>query len=255
MNPAQKPSSPVITTPVTGEETAVAYLAQELPKARQSLKRTRIVGIILICCVAAYIGAISVIMVNFFQPKQAAEVASGMLAQHVASDGPALAVQIEREIPALIRQMPDYLIKEIPNYRKQLQQTLEGEFQSYCDSLSKDLGGQVDKLIDDHKAEIKTLLENANDREAIRKVLPDFERVITEFMQGDVDGKTLKKHIDDLAAALKEVEKRMDRLANGKNLTTEEQRARRALAMLAKVIHDSAKVPDDAVVPPVELLQ
>jgi len=239
------PSVPENTTPA-GEAAAAAYLAQEVPKARRTLKRTRIVGTILILCVGAYIGVISTVMVNFLQPKDAAQIATGMLTQHVKSEGPALAAQIEREIPLLIRQAPDYLIKEIPGYRRELQRQLETEYQAYCNSFSKNLGDQMDKLIDDHKAEIKTLLENANDRETIRKTLPDFDQVITEFTRNDTDGRALKSQIDDLAASLKEVEKRMDRLANASDLTPEEQKARRALAMLAKVIEDNAKTPEGA---------
>lgn len=240
------------TSPVTQNETpdgeafAVAHLAQEVPKARRALKRTRIVGTILILAVGAYIGVISTILVGFSQPKEAAQVASGVLVQHVKSEGPALAAQVEREIPLLIRQAPDYLIKEIPGYRKELQQALETEYQAYCNSLSRDLDDQIDKLIDDHKAEIKTLLANANDREAIRKTLPDFDQVIAEFAKNDVDGRAVKSQIHDLAATLKEVEKRMDRLANASDLTAEEQKARRALAMLAKVIQDNSKTPEAA---------
>jgi hypothetical protein len=252
MNPQQTPSTNAGENSIAGEAAAVAYLAQELPKARKTFKRTRIVGLVLICFVGAYMGVISSIMVNFFQPKEAAEVASGMLAQHAMKDGPVLAAQIERGIPSFIRQVPDYLIKEIPVYRKELQQTLETEYRTYCASFSKDLGDQIDKLIDDHQAEIKTLLENANDREAIRKVLPNFDQVISDFTKHDVDGRALKKHIDDLAAALKEVENRMNRLANGNDLTSDEQKARRALAMLAKVIEDSTTIPPERAPIPVK---
>jgi len=234
---------------LTGEAVVAAYLAQELPKARQILKRTRIIGIILILFVGAYIGIISTIMVNFFQPKAAAEVASGMLAQHVVKDGPILAAKVEWEIPRIIHQVPDYLIGELPVYRKELQQSLETEYQAYCNSLSKDLGDQIDKLIEEHKAEIKTLLERAGDRDAIRKTLPDFDKVIAESMKNDPEGQALREHIDEWAAALKEVEKRMDRLASGSNLTPEEQKARHALALLSKVIDANAKMSEDVSAP------
>ena len=234
---------------LTGEAVVAAYLAQELPKARQILKRTRIIGIILILFVGAYIGIISTIMVNFFQPKAAAEVASGMLAQHVVKDGPILAAKVEWEIPRIIHQVPDYLIGELPVYRKELQQSLETEYQAYCNSLSKDLGDQIDKLIEEHKAEIKTLLESAGDRDAIRKTLPDFDKVIAESMKNDPEGQALREHIDEWAAALKEVEKRMDRLASGSNLTPEEQKARHALALLSKVIDANAKMSEDVSAP------
>ena len=235
--------------PQTGEAVVAAYLAQELLKARQLLKRTRIICIVLILFVGAYIGIISTIMVNFFQPKAAAEVASGMLAQHAVKDGPILAAKIEWGIPHLIHEVPDYLIGELPVYRKELQQSLETEYEAYCNSLSKDLGDQIDKLIDDHQAEIKTLLENAGDRDAIRKTLPDFDKVIAESMKNDPEGQALRERIDEWAAALKEVEKRMDRLANGSNLTPEEQKARHALALLSKVIDANAKMPEDVSAP------
>jgi len=234
---------------LTGEAVVAAYLAQELPKARQLLKRTQIICIVLILFVGAYIGTISTIMVRFFRPVDAAEVASGMLAQHAVKDGPILAAKVEWEIPHIIHQVPDYLIGELPVYRKELQRSLETEYEGYCNSLGKDLGNQIDKLIDDHKAEIKTLLENANNRDAIRKILPDFDKVIADCMKNDPEGQALREHIDEWAAALKEVEKRMDRLASGSNLTPEEQKARRALALLSKVIEDNTKMPEDVSAP------
>jgi hypothetical protein len=229
----------------TGEEVVAAYLAQELPKARLLLKRTKIICVVLILFIAAYIGTITTIMVGYFQPIAAAEVASGMLAQHAIRDGPILAAKVEWEIPHIIHQVPDYLIGELPIYRKELQQSLQAEYEAYCNSLSRDLGNQIDKFIDDHQAEIKTLLENASNRDAIRKTLPDFDKVISDCMKNDPEGQALREHIDEWATALKEVEKRMDRLANGSNLTPEEQKARYALALLSKVIDANLKMPEE----------
>ena len=107
----------------------------------------------------------------------------------------------------------------------------------------------MDAQIDSHQAELKTLLEHPNDRAVLRTVLPDLDQTITGFLTTDADGKVVQEHITDLAAGLKEIEKRMDRLANGSNLTPEEQKARRSLAMLAKAIKDKAKVPELASAP------
>ena len=73
--------------------------------------------------------------------------------------------------------------------------------------------------------------------------------MINETLKKNDEGHALKEHIDEMAAALKEVEKRMDRLANGSNLTPEEQKARHALALLSKVIDDNAKMPADVSAP------
>jgi hypothetical protein len=249
MNPNQ--NSPETAAP-TGDALAAAFLAQELPDARKTLRRTRIAGIAIIIFIAAYMGTISTIMVGFFEPKTAAEVASGMLTQHVANDGPVLLSHVEREIPLLIRETPDFLIKEIPDFRKQMQNSLATDCEAYCNALSKDWGAAMDQYIDSHPKEIRALLENAADRDAIRKNLPDFDRVVTETFQKNTEGQAAKEHIDAWASALKEVDQRVDRLANGSNLTPEETKARHALAALSAAIQRQAQLPETA---PVKLAQ
>jgi hypothetical protein len=251
MNTEPTPAAPKQTAQ-TGEAVLADYLAQELPKARLLYKRTRIICVALIVFIAVYIGTITTIMVSFFQPPAAAEVASGMLTLHTMKDGPILAAKVEWEIPHIIHEVPDYLINEVPVYRKELQQSLEADYEAYCNSLSKDLGAQLDTFIDDHPAEIKTLLENANDRDTIRKTLPDFDKTIAGCMKNDPEGQALREHIDEWAAALKEVEKRMDHLANDSNLTPEEQKARYALALLSKVIAANTKMPEENPAPVVK---
>jgi hypothetical protein len=244
MNPEQMPSPTPETPAVTAEATAAAYIAQELPKARKAFKRSRIIGLILVALVGGYISIISLTLVKFFQPPEAAQIASGMLMEHIASDGPALAVQVEREIPLLIRQLPDYVIRELPKYRQQAELVLEGELQAHCVALSTQLGRQMDEQIESHQAELKSLLEHPNDRAVLRSVLPDLNETITGFLTTDADGKVVQEHINDLAAGLKEIERHMDRLANGSNLTPEEQKARRSLAVLAKAIRDKTHLPE-----------
>lgn len=248
MKTEQIPSTTPATPAETGEA-AAAYIAQELPKARKALKRTRIIGVVLLCLVAGYISFISLTLVKFFQPSEAAQIASGMLIQRIASDGPVLAAQVEREIPLLIRQLPDYVIRELPSYRQETEQALMAELETHCAALSRQLGKQMDEQIESHQSELKNLLEHPNDRAVVRSVLPDLDQTITSFFTTDADGKVVREHITDLAAGLKEVEKRMDRLANGANLTPEEQKARRSLAVLAKAIKDKTKAPEVASTP------
>ncbi len=236
MNAEPRPSSTAQNAAATGEAAASAYIAQELPKARKTLKRTRIVGLILVCLVGAYITMISVTMVRFFQPREAAQVASGMIVRHLDNDGPALAAEIEREVPLLIRQLPDYCLQELPRYRQEVEKGLERELRAYCASFSRDLGNQMDTLIDTHKAELKVLFENANDRAALRQILPNFDQLLTGFLKTDADGKQIQQRVTDLAAVLKEIEQRVERLANASDLTPEEQKARRSLAVLARAI-------------------
>ena len=242
-------------TPAGTADAAAAYIAQELPKARQTLKRTQVVGSVMVCLVGGYISFISLTLVKFFRPQEAAQVASGMLMQHIASDGPVLALQVEREIPLLIRQVPDYVIHALPGYRQEIEVAMETELQTHCIALGRDLGKEMDAQIESHQADLKSLLEHPNDRVVLRTVLPDLDQTLTGFLTADADGRALQEHVTDLAKGLKEIEKHMDRLANGSNLTPEEQKARRSLAVLSKAIKDKTKVPDPASAPVGKLAQ
>jgi hypothetical protein len=234
---------------------AAAYIADQLPKARKALKRTRIIGLVLLGLVGIYISFISLTLVRFFEPREAAQIASGMVLQRLASDGPVLALQVEREIPLLIRQLPDYVIRELPGYRREVELALESELQTHCVALSRQVGSQMDEQISSHQAELKTLLAHPNNRALLRTVLPDLNQTITGFLTMDADGKVVQQQITDLATGLKEIEQHMDRLANGSNLTPDEQKARRSLAMLAKAIKDKTKVPELASTPVGKLAQ
>jgi hypothetical protein len=241
MNPEPTTPTTSVTPSATSEATAATYIAQELPKARLAFKRARIFGVVLICLVGAYISVISITLVKFSQPQEAAQITSGMLIQHISNEGPALLGEVEREIPHLIRQLPDYIIEQLPTYRRDTELVLESELRGHCDLLSKQVGKQMDGLIDAHQADLKALLQNPNNREAIRNILPNLDQTITDFLANDADGKVLHEHITELAAGLTEVQKHMDRLANGTNLTPEEQKARHSLAMIGKAIKDQTK--------------
>ncbi len=244
MNTTQ-PANPPTGTAASSQSVAEEYLAQELLKARQVLRRTRLTNLALVALVGTYMSVVSATLTRFLQPQEAAQVASGIMVQHIQNNGPALAVRIEREIPRLIRNAPVHLLQQLPACRQEIEQSVGLEFRSRCAVFAKDLGTEMDHLIEAHKADIGRLLENAEDRAALRQILPDFEKAITGFLNTDSDGRLVKKHITELASALDQIDKRVDRLANGSELTTEEQKARRALAVLARVIDSQTALPEN----------
>jgi len=227
-----------------GDFLAAEFLAKELPDAQRTLRRTRLVGVGLILLMGAYFGVISTIMVGFFQPRAAAEVANGMLKEHLVADGPVLLTHVEQQIPKIIHDAPDLLIHEIPAFRQQMQETLAGDCQTYCIALTKEFGTRMDQYIDAHQSEIHTLLENASDRDAIRKALPDFDKYVTDTLLKNSEGQAAKDHIDAWETALNEVDKRVDRLANAQDLSPEELKARHALAILSAATKQNTQPPD-----------
>ena len=241
--------NPIISTPSPAgpdsraEGAAVTYIAEQLPQARKALKRVRIIGAALILVVGAYLSIVTVILLNLLQPRAAAEVASGMLSEHLANRGPVLVAQAEKEIPILLRQLPDYLIQQVPQYRQDLERTLETELATHCTVLEREVGSQMDALIEAHKSDVKELMENSNDRAALRKIVPDLERLVNDFLANAPEGAAARQHITDLAAELQEIDQRVQRLADNKDLTPEEQKARRSLAILARAIKNKLEAP------------
>ncbi len=238
------PPAPPANPPASSETLAEAYLAQEVVKARQLLRRTRLVSLGLIGLVGTYMTVASTLLNRFLRPREAAEITAGMMVRHIEDNGPDLAVRLEREIPRLIRDTPAHLLQQLPACRQEIEKSVALEFRGRCAAFAKDLGTEMDRLIETHKADIGRLLENADDRDALRRILPDFERAITGFLNTDSDGRLVKKHIVELASALAQIDQRVDRLANGSGLTPEEQKARRALAVLARVIDSQTALPD-----------
>jgi hypothetical protein len=237
---------PATDEQVPSQTLAEAYLERELIKARRAFRRSGITSLIMICLVGTYMTVLSFVLIRFLQPREAAQVATGILVQHIQNNGPALAAQLEREIPLLIRKAPVHLLQQLPACREHLEKTLALEFHGRCAVFGIELGAQIDRLMEEHKNQIRGLLDNPGDRAQLRAFLPDLQQAITGFLNTDSDGRQVKKQIAELAATLTQIEQRVDRLANGTNLTLEEQKARRALAMLARVIENQTALPGPA---------
>ena len=139
MNTEPSPAATPDATPQTGEAVVAVYLAQELPKARQSPQTH-----------ADYRHHPDFICRGLHGRHQhhhgqllPAEGGRGGRHRHA---GPARRERwpgSRREDrvgnPPFIHEVPDYLIGELPVYRKELQQSLETEYEAYCNSLNKDL--------------------------------------------------------------------------------------------------------------------
>ena len=255
MNPEESFPSTAGKPALTAEGAAAGYIAAQLPKARKTLKRGRMVGAIMILVVGIYISVISVTTIGFFQPRAAAEVASGMVTEHLANKGPELVGQLEKEIPILIRQLPDYILQEVPRYRLEVERTLETELQAHCKTLSKEVGEQMDVLMDTHKAELEALTKTPEDRAALQKIIPNLDQIVNDFLATSPAGTNAGRHISDLASELHEIDQRVDRLANGKDLTPEEQKVRRSLAVLARAIKSKSDEPQTTGVPVKKLVK
>jgi len=241
-NTPKKVETPVevVAVPVassTGEGVAESYIAAELKKAKSALQRTMIVSVIAIVVVGGYLGYIATTFQQNLQPKVAAEIAASLIDQRVEEHGSALAEELQAKIPTLIADLPNYAKKELPNYRQALETQIINDLSTHCTEASEKLGNHLDGFLEENKDQIKDLLATGQDKAAVKDLGADLEKQFMEWLQESPDGgESITAKIDKSLAALKDIEKRMAKLAANKGLTPQEKKTRRAIAIVGKTV-------------------
>jgi hypothetical protein len=236
--PKSKPEAkPAASSGPSAGDVACQFVAEELVKARQSLKRSRLVAIILLAVVLSYMGWITVSITSFLEPKSAAEIATGVVAAKVDENATEIAERIRTEVPRLVSEIPDLAIKSLPDWRIQLEERVEEVLVENLTQHSEDFGKQLDDYLNIHRAEIGELLNASGDKEKLQVVMTSLEQEILEFLDAEMeDGESIKQKLDISLDALKRIESQMDRLANGQDLTEQEKRTRRAIAIISRKV-------------------
>ncbi len=237
-DPAGPGPAPVPPVEESGEGVAERYVAQELRDTRASLRRTQITSTLLSLFVMGYVGYVTANLRAAMEPKAAAQIAQGLIAERVDEQGPELIAELKRRVPALIAELPDYALRQMPEYREALEEQVATDMERHFTANSAELGDTVDELLTANKDDIKRMLEVGQDPEASREIGLALEQEFTEFLQKTPagGGETIMAKMDGSLKALRNVEQRMDRLANAKDLTAQEKQARRAIALLSRTI-------------------
>ena len=251
-SPTGKPDSPEKSTAaqaavnaVAAETAAANYLTGELEKARKSCGRTRTIGAVAVIIVFAYMSFITTQLSKYFEPKAAADMANTFIGAQVTEKATDLSSELKTRIPELIAELPSFVMQQLPDYRIALEKKIEGDFAEYCHATSRQMGKHFDDYLDAHVVQIRAVLAATQDRHAIKQLGPDIEQTILEYLSDrPEDGESIKEKIEKSLTALKNIENQMDRLALGKDLTPQEKKTRRIIAMIAKAVEDQA--PDSA---------
>jgi flagellar biosynthesis chaperone FliJ len=231
-----------VVTPVSGEPIAERFVQQELIDARKSLRMTQIGGTLMALFVAGYIGFITSHLNRTLEPNTAAQVATGLIADQVDTNGPQIAADIKQRIPQLIEQLPDYALKQMPQYRTALENQIENDMQQHFTTSSAELGKSFDELLDANKESIGQMLKDGQDPQAARQVGNAVEAEMLDYMKTtSVNGESLTTKLDEAYDSLSRVEKHMTKLADNKGLTPQEQKARRAIGILAQRVDTAQK--------------
>ena len=238
------PESPTPTpAPASGASAAEQFISTELAATRLSLQRTRIAGIIVMVVVVGYMSFVARALNKQLEPKAAADFATTFVAAQVMEKTDALASQVKERIPALVAGLPDYLQRELPRHREALEDRLEQDFKEHCSATAQQLAKHLDDFLQAHVVQIRTLLNTAENKpEMIQALAPDLEQEIVRYLSDKSTGdESLKEKIDHAHAELQKVERHVDRIAGGANLTPQEKKVRHAIAIIARSAEQQTK--------------
>ena len=180
--PAGSPLTPMPVTPSAGAE-AEGFLRVELAEARRSLMLTRVTSVVFALFFACYLAYVTHRFTDSLQPRNAAEIAHGIIAQKVEDQAPQIADNIKARVPAMIEQIPDYAMQQIPQYRRQLQDKIAGDLATYAGSTSKQLGSHLDDFLAAHKEEVGQMIDDGQDPALTAKVGADLEHEFVLYLR------------------------------------------------------------------------
>lgn len=214
------------------------YIQDELNKARVGLKRTQIFGTIVILALCGETALVSGKFAFALQPKEAATIATGMVADQLDQHGDEIQASIAEKIPAMIQQSPDYVISQLPGYRMALEDKVNDALMNYTKSTTDALGARLDDYIDDNKTQIQAVLDNSNDPNALKALGPGLRQQIKEYLaQKPADGgESVTDQISEALTSLQDVQAKVHHLAVDNNLSPTDKMTRHALAVIASSV-------------------
>ncbi|CAN5494756.1 hypothetical protein BH11ARM2_BH11ARM2_22480 [soil metagenome] len=256
MNPNEEPIVPTPGEPVVvetaGEHLAENYVHNQLIHARRSLMITRFGTIALVLVTGLYLGYLTQGFRSNLEPTAAAEITRGLVMEKMNDAEPQFASYIREEVPKCIRQAPDYAKEQLPHYRENIEDRVESDLRSYAQTNSDKLSKQLSEFLTAHKDQVNNLIEKGQDAQGADEMGADLEKQFRTFLtEQPVAGDTLQARLDNTLDALNKVQARTAQLAANKGLTPDEQKTRRAIALLMRRIsgatNDIPKLNVDAI--------
>ena len=238
--PSAVPSQ-VAVTPAEGN-LAAQYIAKELAQFRTSLQRTQIFGSLLLLITLGYMGYLAYNFQQNLQPQTAAQIASGAISERVNDQADTLAEQMKEKIPQLIADIPDTVIKAMPGYRQQLETQIATDLTKHSKTAADKLSTQLDGYLAEHKEEMKAVLDSGNDSAAVKQMGGEIQQqFLAALKTTDAgNGESVQTKLDKALHSLHEIDTMMAKLAANKNLTSQERKARRAIAIMSESASQNA---------------
>jgi len=216
------------------------FLEDEILSAQESVRRSRLFGVIIIGVVCLYMGYITNGLRAFLEPKQAAEFATMFVSSQVASKTDLVATRIQEKIPELITGLPDHLLKEIPGYREDVEESVVSTARAHMTEVAAQLDANLKLFLEENQENVKALLASDNELtepdEAFKEAL--FAQIMDFLETVPPDGNSLADRLATSLKMLSDAEANVEHLTKNQNLGPSERKTRYALAVLADSISD-----------------
>lgn len=221
---------------------AEQFLLDEIAAARASLKRTQVIGLIVVVAIVAYMGVVTMKIRESLVPAQAADLAKAFVAERVTAQADELAAQVKTQLPAWIAGLPDYVIKQLPAYRLELEKDIESSLKDHGLKVSQELGAKLDAFLQANIVQVKAILKAGQDRSEFAKLEPQIDAFLADYLNQRMGGEeSLQAKLDKTLHALRDVKKMTDRLATATDLTPQEKQARHAIAIIGRTADAQVK--------------
>lgn len=229
-----------IVEDVATENVAEAYVSEELTSLKKSFKQTQIFGSTFVFFLMCYMFSIANGFAENFQPKTAAKITKGLVTQQLDTVQPQVSEYLKREIPTLIKSVPDMAMTQLPIIREDLETTIESEI----DGLAKETSGQLDEALDafliEKQDEFKTIILAGQDKETTDEVAVAMREMFVSYLTEDHgQDESIQTKLDHSLVALKDIAHRTHRMAYAKDLDAVELKTRRAVACLFSTVRDN----------------
>jgi hypothetical protein len=220
----------------SAEQTAAAFVEQQLTAAQRSLRITRIVSVAVVLVVIGYgVGITTWMHYNVLQPDAAADIATARTVDIVQRGGAAFSDQVVQELPAALASVPDMLIAQMPRYRVQLEDTIEQTLAKYGRELQPDVELFLDQFIKENREHVEAILKAVQDPKMTKHFGDQLEQEFLTYLKTPNDrGESVMHLLDQGKLAMETTEAHLHRLAYSTDLTPEELKQRRVLGSLLK---------------------
>ncbi|GEM_PF-2537741 len=213
---------------------AVDYVNEQLTAARASLGRTKMVAVIIIIIVLAYMSFVTKSILAHLEPQQAANTAKGVLTIQLAERGEILADQLKAKIPEMMQRLPEVVLHRMPAIREGIENRISAELKNYARKTASELEPQLDEFLTNHTDDINEFLNASQDLDALREDLnDDLDELIANYLKNTTDGsETLLEKFEQSQVLLNNIADHTQRLAHDEDLSDREKQTRRAVAVL-----------------------